>query len=148
LRRPFALLAMHFTLPALHLLCVGGGGGRSTAATNAATHESTLASAEAVSSNVTQSLPALLSSFSKQPFDGVAPPSNLALAFVTHEFAFGSFGLPGVRASWLHLRSPPALFAMHLSLLAAHLLCTAFAGAVASSAIMATPRLRPIVLER
>jgi hypothetical protein len=52
-----------------------------------------------VSLNVRQSFGLLFSSFSKQPFVGSMPPSNLVMTFVTQSFAFGSAILPGVSES-------------------------------------------------
>src|SRR5262249_34707157 len=96
-----------------------------------ATQLSTSASTDAVSSSVSQSLPLLFSSFSKQPFVASAPPSNLAFTLSTHPLVFGSAGLPGVCASCWHLRRPATLPAMHFFLDTPHLLCVGVPGSTA-----------------
>jgi len=60
---------MHFFLPTLHFDCVVGGG--SMAETMAVLQLSAAISAASVSPVVMQSAPFLLSSFAKQPLDGV-----------------------------------------------------------------------------
>jgi hypothetical protein len=111
----------HFFLPAPHFVWSIGAG--SMACTNAATQLSTTASAATVSSNVMQSLPVLPSSFSKQPFVGSTPPSNLPTALSTQPFVFGTGGFPGVSASCSHLMRPVPFFDMHLVLPAKHFVC-------------------------
>jgi len=88
-----------------------------------ATQLSTAFSAVDVSSKVMQSLPLLFSSFSKQPFVGSTPPSNLPMTFVWQPFALGSAGLLGVSANCSHLMRPVPFFDMHLVLPAKHFVC-------------------------
>src|SRR5262245_49097413 len=98
------------------------------AATTFATQRSTADSAVAVSSNVMQSLPALFSSFSKQPLVASMPPSNLALTLSVQPPALGSAVLPGVSESAWHLSNPAAFLDMHFVLPARHFFCWADAG--------------------
>src|SRR5262249_49490108 len=121
----------HFFLPAPHFVWSSGGG--SMAATSDATQPSTLVSAVAVSSSERQSFGVFASSFSKQPFAGTVPPSNLIFTLVTHSLALGSAGLPGVSASASHLSRPAAVLAMQVVLAARHFACWADAGASGTS---------------
>jgi hypothetical protein len=111
----------------------------SIAATNAPTQLSTAASADAVSSNEMQSFGTLFSSFSKQPFVGSMPPSNLPITLVTQSFAFGSATLPGVSESWWHLIKPVPFLDMHFVLPARHFVCTWAAAGAPCRSVSASP---------
>lgn len=106
------------------------------AATNAATQLSIAASADAVSFKVMQSFGTLFSSFSKHPFVGSTPPSNLATTLSRQPPALGSGTLPGVSASCSHLISPVPFLDEHLFFPAKHFACWANAASPCASNIV------------
>jgi hypothetical protein len=109
------LLATHFFLPAEHLFRTGVGYPGSRSVTTSSTKSSTRLSSEPTSPVVAHG--GFVSVFWTQPFDGVAPPSNLSSAFVTHN---GSTATPFPSALLWQPSSAVAFVVTHFIFAAVH----------------------------
>src|SRR5262245_21156520 len=108
-----------------------------SAVTRAVTNPSTVNPSGPVSSWVGQ--PPLASSFSKQPFAGSRPPSNLSVALSMHPLSFA--GTPFCSDFCQHLSTPTSLDETHFFLPAEHLFTTVSGNA--GSTARTTPSTKP-----